>query len=204
MPEPTLQQLMDQVQSLTRRVAHLEQELGLRNRAAKVATEPDWKEAEQVEEPAPLEQPAPVSVPAAGPGADLETRVGLRLVNRVVAVTLILGVAFFFKYAIDNQWIGETARVLLGMAAGLALLAVGEIFFRRSQAIFAQGITGTGAAIVYLSFYAAFRAYGLIPVSVAFALMAGTTALAAYLAMRYDARSVAVLALFGGFAAPFF
>ena len=39
-------------------------------------------------------------------------------VNRIGVITLVLGVAFFFKYAVDNRWIGETGRVVLGILAG--------------------------------------------------------------------------------------
>jgi hypothetical protein len=35
-------------------------------------------------------------------------------------VTLVLGIAFFFKWAVDNQWIGPGGRVILGVIAGLA------------------------------------------------------------------------------------
>ena len=46
--------------------------------------------------PPPLPQPETTG---------LETTVGLTWVNRGGAVTLALGVAFAFKYAVDNAWI---------------------------------------------------------------------------------------------------
>src|SRR5579863_5169818 len=61
--------------------------------------------------PPPLPPPIPPSLPhPPPPKPHLETRMGLTWINRIGAVTLIIGVAFFFKYAVDNQWIGETGR----------------------------------------------------------------------------------------------
>jgi len=190
MAEPTFQQLTDQVQRLTQRVAALEQELGMRRRAA----------AEPAPSPTALLQPEVRADAKRAP--NLESSVGLQLVNRVGAITLILGIAFFFRYAAEKNWIGETMRVVLGIAGGLLLLGGGELAFRRGQRVFAQGITGAGVAIVYLAIYASFGAYHLVSIPVAFGGMAAATALAAYLAPRYASQAIAVLALFGAFLAP--
>ncbi len=148
----------------------------------------------------PVEQPAP-AVQSSAP-QQLETRMGLTWVNRIGVLTLIIGVAFFFKYAIDNQWIGETGRVALGVLAGLATLAAGDMLWRRNQKIFAQGVCGLGVSILYLSFYASFGFYHLLPQAVAFVLMMMVTAMAGALALRYDSMAVAALGMLGGFATP--
>src|SRR5579875_3246299 len=49
----------------------------------------------------------------------LESRLGLTIVNRIGAITLAIGIIFFFKYAVDNAWIGAAGRVLLGLMGGL-------------------------------------------------------------------------------------
>lgn len=132
----------------------------------------------------------------------LETQVGLTWINRVGAVTLIIGVGFFFKYAIDNRWIGETGRVSLGAIAGMMTLAVADHFWRRDQKTFAQGICGTGIAVLYLSFYASFAFYHLVPLAVAFLLLSLTTAVAGALALRYNSAAIAALGISGGYASP--
>jgi hypothetical protein len=55
---------------------------------------------------------------------------GLTWVNRVGVVTLVLGAAFFFKYAVESGWIGPLARVLIGAAAGLGALGIAERAWR--------------------------------------------------------------------------
>ena len=132
-----------------------------------------------------------------------ETLIGGKLLNRVGALALILGVGFFLKYAFDNNWLNETARVVLGGAAGLLLAAGGHRFHRRGLSIFAQGLTGAGVGILYLSIYAAYDFYRLVPQPVAFLLMALVTAAALLLSLRYDARAIALLGWAGGFLTPF-
>src|SRR5437660_9202677 len=73
-------------------------------------------ETEIPQAPPPI--PEPVAPPIPSSSAEpphLETRMGLTWINRIGVLTLVIGVAFFFKYAIDNQWIGETGRVVLGV-----------------------------------------------------------------------------------------
>src|SRR5947209_5726605 len=140
-----------------------------------------------------------VSLPA---NTAVEARVGLTLVNRVGVVTLILGVAFFFKWAVDNNWIGPWSRVVLGLVAGSGALAIGELLWRKAQQVFAQGITGTGIAVVYLALYAAYGFYHLLPQSLAFLTLAAVTAAAFLLSLRYGAQAIAALGLFGGYLTP--
>ena len=127
---------------------------------------------------------------------------GLTWINRIGVVTLIIGVAFFFKYAIDNQWIGETGRVILGVLAGMITVAAADILWRRGQKTFAQGICGLGVSILYLSFYASFGFYHLLPQAAAFLLMAMTTVMAGALALRYNAMAIAALGMLGGYSTP--
>ena len=152
---------------------------------------------------APLFNPAFLQTAPAGPERPaLETKVGLTVANRVGVITLVLGVAFFFKWAVDNDWIGPGGRVLLGVLAAFVALAAADFLWRKGQRIFAQGVTGSGIAILYLSIYAAYSFYGLIVVGFAFELMFITTAMAVTLALRYSAEAIAALGLLGGYLTP--
>ena len=90
--------------------------------------------------PAPLIPPLPVAppmrVPSPPPELHVEEKpsrareeweafVGGKLLNRIGALALIIGVGFFLKYAFDNNWITESMRVLLGGVVGVALLLLG-------------------------------------------------------------------------------
>ncbi|MFL6451625.1 MAG: DUF2339 domain-containing protein [Bryobacteraceae bacterium] len=132
----------------------------------------------------------------------IETKLGLTLVNRIGVITLTLGVAFFFKWAVDNEWIGPSGRVLLGLLVGCSTVTAADFLFRKTQNTFAQGIAGAGVAILYLAAYAAFGFYHLVPQAVAFALLFGTTALGVALSLRYESPAIAALGLLGGYLTP--
>jgi uncharacterized membrane protein len=132
-----------------------------------------------------------------------ESLIGGKLLNRIGALALIIGVGFFLKYAFDNNWINETFRVLLGGAAGVALLFLAARAHRKGFEIFSQGLVGAGIAILYLSVFASFNFYRLVSQPVAFIIMAGVTVVAFTQAFRYNSMAVALLGWGGGFLTPF-
>lgn len=118
-------------------------------------------------------------------------------------VALIFGVSFFLKFAFENNLIGVTGRVMLGLAAGLALLITGDYLARReSYRAYAFYLTGGGLALLYLSVYAAFGFYHLIGQAAAFSFMILVTAGGAALSLRFRSERLAGLALIGGFLTP--
>jgi uncharacterized membrane protein len=133
---------------------------------------------------------------------DWETRVGQRWMTWAGGLILFLGAAFFVKYAFENQWIGPAGRVSLGLALGIALLVAGGRFARRGYRALSQGVMGSGLAILYVSAFAGFSLYRLVPQAAAFAVMVLFTALGLALAVAHDALSMAVLAVLGGFLTP--
>lgn len=131
-----------------------------------------------------------------------EAFVGGKLLNRIGAVALIIGIGLFLKHAFDENWISETVRVLIGVFAGILCLAGSYRTHSKGLKIFAQGLAGTGIAVLYLSVYASFSFYALVPQVVAFILMALVTTLALSVGFYYDSLAAALLGLFGGFLTP--
>ena len=132
-----------------------------------------------------------------------EALIGGKLLNRIGALALIIGIGFFLKYAFDNDWITESLRVALGGMAGFGLLLTADRTKKKGYEIFSQGLVGAGLAVLYLSVYASFNFYALIPQSVAFILMGGVTVLTFIEAFRNNALAVAILGWAGGFMTPF-
>ena len=133
----------------------------------------------------------------------LEEAIGGRLLLYVGTIVVVLGAAFFLKYAFDREWITESMRVVLGGLAGMALVVGGLRLGRAGYAAYGQVLTGGGLAVLYLAVYAAFGFYGLIGSAVAFVLLTVVTAGAALLADRQDSQPMAVMAIGGGFLTPF-
>ena len=46
---------------------------------------------------------------------------------------LVLGSAFFVKYAIDKDWIGEVGRVCFGLLCGALLTGIAHLLFDRAK-----------------------------------------------------------------------
>jgi uncharacterized membrane protein len=115
----------------------------------------------------------------------------------------LFGLAFLAKEAIDRSWLVLPIEFrLLGIAAfGIALLVIGWRL-RETRAGYGLALQGGGVAITYLSIYAAYGLYSLIPAVPAFALLVATTCLAGWLAVSQNTRALAVLGIIGGFMAP--
>lgn len=133
-----------------------------------------------------------------------ELKIGGTLLNRIGIVAFVFGLGFFLKYSFDNNWIGPAGRVVIGILAGMILLAAGEYGQRREYKIFSQGLTGGGIASLYFSIYAAFSFYSLISQTTAFGIMILITTVAVFLSVRYNSFATALLGIVGGFLTPFF
>ncbi|MEP7362004.1 MAG: DUF2339 domain-containing protein [Acidobacteriota bacterium] len=226
-PEEQLRQLGERMDALStanarlvRRVSELERQLtGLTGKPPEVMPEAIPAPQPPTEQPLPQPglavdlpaEPPPTSPPHTAPPPtspppletpSLESKVGLAWVNRIAVVTCIFAAAFFFKYAADNEWIGPSGRIILGLLAGCASLFFAERFHARAERVYSQGLCGLGVSLLYLSFFAAFNFYHLIPQGPSFALMALTSVLAGALAMRFESQAIAALALIGGFLTP--
>jgi uncharacterized membrane protein len=150
---------------------------------------------------APLIAPTPVP-PSRQSSSDLESRIGSHWLNRIGITAVLIGVSYFLKFAFDNDWIGPTGRVAIGLLAGIAVVVWSETFRRRGYRVFSYSLKAVGIGALYLSLYAAFQVYNLIPSSVAFMMMFAVTAATAVMAWTQDAEILAAFALIGGFSTP--
>jgi uncharacterized membrane protein len=50
---------------------------------------------------------------------DLEVRIGGRWLQHAGLIVLLLGIAFFLRYAFEHEWLSPTVRVAVGVVAGL-------------------------------------------------------------------------------------
>ncbi len=122
--------------------------------------------------------------------------------NKLGALSLIVGAAVVFKYAVDSGWIGPTGRVALGLLLGAALIAGGEVYARRDWQRFASGLVAAGDGLLFVAVYFGQQQYEVIPAGLAFALYVVVTAAVAAQSLRYDAQALAVWGLLGGYLAP--
>lgn len=132
----------------------------------------------------------------------LESRIGSQWFNRIGILAVLIGMAWFLKFAIDNQWIGPLGRVLIGLVSGAGLIAWSEKFRSRGFAVFSYSLKAIGSGVLYLSLWAAFSVYQLVPSGVAFAAMIAVTAFNGMMAWLQDAELLALYAIVGGICTP--
>jgi uncharacterized membrane protein len=165
------------------------------------------------EEPMP-ERPPPPQIPQPPPSTlvpprppakanhELEALIGGNWLLKIGIFIVVLGAVYFLKYAFDNRWIGNWGRVGIGAVAGAALLGIGELFHRKKYPLYGQVLMAGGLSILYLSIYAAFNFYALLPVTPAFAAMALVTAAGSLLSSRHESKTLALMSLAGGLLTP--
>jgi len=132
----------------------------------------------------------------------LEVRIGGRWLQHAGIIVLLLGIAFFLRYAFEHEWLSPTVRVALGVIAGIAMAWGGVRLASRYRA-YGLLLAGGGIAALYLSFYAALNLYALVGPEVAFTALIVVTVAGALLADRTDSQAIALMAVCGGFATPF-
>jgi uncharacterized membrane protein len=189
--------------ALAARVESLERQL------AELRAQPSAR----LEQPAPP-PPAPVAKPRAEPRppnfgqhlpkvkGSLEDRIGSQVFSRVGIVALLVATTLFLKWAIDNHWIGPYGRILAGLIAGAGVVVWSERFRRKGFSAFSYSLKAVGSGALYLSLWAAFQLYHLLPAGVALGAMMLVTAWNAYMAWSQNSQILAAYALAGGFATP--
>ncbi len=146
----------------------------------------------------------PLASPGATSGrASLEARIGGNWLLWVGIVAIVLGTVYFLKLAFENNWIGPSGRVAIGILFGTGFFLWGEALQKHQYPYYGQIVTGGGGAILYLSAYAAFNYYHLVPSWFSFFFMILVTAAIGVLAARYTSRSLAFIGLVGGFLTPY-
>jgi uncharacterized membrane protein len=120
---------------------------------------------------------------------------------RFGVIVLFFGVAFLLKYASERIEIPIEAR-LIGVALGaIVMLAIGWRL-RYSRPGYGLIMQGGGIGVLYLTVFAAFRLYQLLPGGLVFALLAAMSVFSAVMAVLQDSRSLAAMSVSGGFLAP--
>ncbi len=132
----------------------------------------------------------------------LENRIGSQWLNRIGIIAVLVGVAYFLKLAFESNWIGPGGRILIGLCAGLGVIAWSERFRRRGYRAFAHSLKAVGFGALYLSLWGAFQLYHLLPAGAAFAGMVLITAAMLAMALRENGQVLGTMALVGGFVTP--
>ncbi len=120
---------------------------------------------------------------------------------RVGILILFMGMTFLIRYAIGENMVPIEVRLATVGAVAIALLVWGWKQ-RDKKANFALVVQGGGVGLLYLTIFASFSLYRVLDSTTAFAILGVIVVLAAILAVKQDAKSLALFAAVGGFLAP--
>ncbi|WP_179020071.1 DUF2339 domain-containing protein [Winogradskyella forsetii] len=134
--------------------------------------------------------------------SSLEKFIGENILNKVGIIITIIGVAIGAKYSIENDLISTLTRIILGYLTAIGLLGFG-IKLKEKYESYSAVLTSGAIVILYFITFFAYSFYGLIPQSVAFALMVIFTAFTVVAAISYNRQIIAHIGLVGAYAVPF-
>lgn len=120
---------------------------------------------------------------------------------KVGVVVLFFGVSFLVKLAAENSLFPIEYRLIAVAIGGIAMLLVGWRL-RDKRPSYAVALQGGGIGFLYLTVYAAFRLYSLLPATTSFALLVLIAVTSAIISVKQDSRTLAILSTVGGFLAP--
>ncbi len=134
----------------------------------------------------------------------LELVMGVKAAAFVGITILVIGISLLITYAIQNAWLGPGARSMLGVLCGAMLVALGNFAEQRREKyrLLARVLTGGGGSLFFVSVYAAYGMYHLIPAPLAGLGLLACAAAVFSLAMVYRSQAVAVLGVVGAFLVP--
>ncbi len=126
---------------------------------------------------------------------------GGNTIVRVAVLILFIGVAFLLRYAAERTTVPIQLRLVGVVLVGVALVLLGRRLLHKRRG-YALSLQGAGVGMVYLTLFAAYRLYGLMPAGLAFGLLGLMAAITAVLAVSQNALPLAVLGFGGAFLAP--
>jgi len=129
---------------------------------------------------------------------------GVKLAAWIGGLALFLAVAFFVKYSFEHNLIPPEVRVAIGFLVGAGLVGGGMKLAGKRYAVTAQTLCASGVVSLYAVTFVSHAVYHfpLFGMVTTFALMALVTAIAFLIAVRMEAKVVAVLGILGGFLTP--
>jgi uncharacterized membrane protein len=154
----------------------------------------------------PARRPAapPTSAPQPrGPAAALSSEqwIGQRVLLAIGVVALILAAGYLLRLSFDRGWISPVMRCIGGAVSGLIVGAIGWRLQSRYRT-YGAALIGCGAAIIYLSVWAAARLYGVLPPTTGIVGLALVSVALAMIAYAMDVEALGTTAALGAFFAP--
>ncbi len=123
------------------------------------------------------------------------------MIAKIGIIILFFGAVFLFKYTIEHSNLSIELRLCGAILAGIALIAIGW-WLSSTRKNYANILQGGGIGLIYLTIYAAFAFYQLLPITLAFVLLLLIITFAGIISILQNAKPLAIFGILGGFLAP--
>jgi uncharacterized membrane protein len=200
MSEERIERLEARVASLEARLRELAEQ-GSAKRAPESPPGPDASVRRAAFEPPPAAPLSPAPSPRPASSLSSEQWIGQRVLLAVGVVALILAAGYLLRLSFDRGWISPLMRCVGGAAAGFLVGALGWRLHPRYRT-YGAALIGCGAAIIYLSVWAAARLYGVLPPTTGIVGLALVSVALAMIAYAIDVEALGTTAALGAFFAP--
>ena len=130
-----------------------------------------------------------------------ERWIGQRVFLGIGVVALLMAAGYLLKLSFERGWISPVLRCAGGVAAGLAVGALGWRLEPRYRT-YGAALVGAGAGIIYLSIWAATRLYEVLPPASGIVGLALVSVGLAMIAYAINVEALGVTAALGAFFAP--
>jgi uncharacterized membrane protein len=131
-----------------------------------------------------------------------EDFIGTNVISKIGILVTVIGVFIGAKYAIDNELIRPSLRIIAGYLSAAALILV-SLRLKQQYKYFSSVLMGGGLSVAYFITYIAYSFYAFYASGPAFILMVVTTAAAVAIALWYDQKVIALLGQVGAYSIPF-
>ena len=146
--------------------------------------------------------PTNTVTPPVSPKSDISgEEVSGRILGRIGISAVIIGIAFFLKYAYDNNWINPAGRVMIGILIGVFVMCLGQ-YLRKKYLQYSDLLMGGGLAILYLSVLSSYALYHIVDPMLAFLGMIVVTAIGVLISIINATTTLSMVAFIGGYLAP--
>jgi uncharacterized membrane protein len=178
--------ILNKLEKQSERISLLEEHLGISHKKQKLFKDIDYEEPKEKKE-------SSIKVPKLSFN---------QVITFIGILGIIIGVISFFFYAVANNWIGETGRVMIGVLLGFILFGF-AFTLRKNKEQWSNIVFGGAYFIEYLAIGIGVLDYEVLPESIGIALSIIFLISSTILSIKFKSRVIAYFTLIGGFLMPF-
>jgi len=123
------------------------------------------------------------------------------LLGRLGIVLLLLSVAYFFKYSIDQGWLTEWVRLAIGVGVGVTLSGLGFKGAGKGEPL-GTVLAGGGIATFFITGFVGHQWFELVSYPVAFGFLVAASGFGIFLSLRSGIQVLGIVGLIGALATP--